>query len=237
MTKENMKNLLLETPLLDYHSPNIQTLIAQRGWRELPLYERIGAVYHFVKDEIRFGYNKQDALTASQILQDGHGQCNTKGILLMALFRAVGIPCRLHGFTIKKSLQRGVVPELIYPITPDNIVHSWVEIYYEGKWINLEGFILDADFLAALQEKFKDTKSLCAYGAGTETLDEPDVEWRGADTYIQKTGINNDYGTFGNPDDFFAAHEQSLSPTKTALYKFAIRHWMNARVKKLRGTT
>ena len=128
----------------------------------MPLYERIGAVYHFVKDEIRFGYNKQDALTASQILQDGHGQCNTKGILLMALFRAVGIPCRLHGFTIKKSLQRGVVPELIYPITPENIVHSWVEIYYDGKWINLEGFILDADFLAALQEKFKDTKSLCA---------------------------------------------------------------------------
>ena len=66
-------------------------------------------------------------------------------------------------------------------------------------------------------------------------LDAPDVEWRGANTYIQKTGINNDYGTFDNPDDFFAAHEQSLSPAKTALYKFAIRHWMNARVRKLRG--
>ena len=235
MTKDNMKNLLIETPLLDYRSPNIQTLITQKDWQKLPLYERIGAVYHFVKDEIRFGYNKQDALPASQILNDGHGQCNTKGILLMALFRAVGIPCRLHGFTIKKSLQRGVVPELIYPITPDNIVHSWVEIFYEGKWINLEGFILDVDFLAALQEKFKDTKSLCAYGAGTETLDRPDVNWRGADTYIQKTGINNDHGIFNNPDDFFAVHEQSLSPIKTALYKFVIRHWMNARVKKLRG--
>ena len=237
MTKENIKNLLLETPLLDYRSTNIQTLIAQRGWRELPLYERIGAAYHFVKDEIRFGYNKQDAMPASQILKDGHGQCNTKGVLLMALFRAVGIPCRLHGFTIKKSLQRGVVPELIYPITPENIVHSWVEIFYEGKWINLEGFILDADFLTALQNKFKDTKSLCAYGAGTETLDAPDVNWRGADTYIQKTGINNDYGVFERPDDFFAAHAQFLSPAQTALYKFAIRHWMNARVKKLRGTT
>ena len=235
MTKENMKTLQSATPLLDYRSPNIQALITQRDWRILPLYERIGAVYHFVKDEIRFGYNKQDALPASQILKDGMGQCNTKGILLMALFRAVDIPCRLHGFTIKKSLQRGVVPELIYPITPDNILHSWVEIYYESKWINLEGFILDAGFLAALQDKFNDTKSICAYGAGTETLDAPDVNWRGADTYIQKTGINQDFGVFNSPDDFFACHEQALSPAKTTLYKYIIRHWMNARVKNIRG--
>jgi len=237
MQQDDLQNLLLETPLLDYHSPNIQALITRKGWRNLPLYERIGAVYSFVKDDIGFGYNKQDALPASQILRDGHGQCNTKGILLMALFRAVDIPCRLHGFTIEKSLQRGVVPELIYPITPDNIVHSWVEIYYEDKWINLEGFILDADYLAALQRKFKDTKSLCAYGAGTNTLDAPNVDWRGADTNIQKTGINQDFGTFNDPDSFFAAHKQTLSPTKTALYKYAIRHWMNARVKKLRNAS
>ena len=126
-------NYINETELLNFNSPNIQTLVLENNWQALTLYDRIGAVYSFVKDKIKFGYNFADAIPASQILQDGIGQCNTKAILLMALFRAVDIPCRLHGFTIDKSLQRGVVPELIYPITPDNILHSWVEVFYKDK--------------------------------------------------------------------------------------------------------
>lgn len=235
MEPKTLQSLLIETPLLDLNSDVIQSLISKRRWKDLATYDRIGAVYSFVKDEIKFGYNKGDALPASHVLNDRIGQCNTKGILLMALFRAVGIPCRLHGFTIKKSLQRGVMPELIYPITPDNIVHSWVEVYYDGKWINLEGFILDADFLAALQAKFKSKTSICAYGAGTDNLAKPDVEWQGTDTYIQKTGINQDFGVFDSPDDFFAHHQQNLSPFKQAFYQFFVRHWMNRRAAKLRG--
>ena len=234
MEMKTLQNLLAETPLLDFNSDALQSLISKRGWKDLATYDRVGAVYSFVKDEIKFGYNKEDALPASQVLQDGIGQCNTKGILLMALFRSVGIPCRLHGFTIKKSLQRGVVPELIYPITPDNIVHSWVEIYYGGKWINLEGFILDADYLAALQTKFKSKTSICAYGAGTDNLAAPMVEWQGTDTYIQKTGINQDFGVFDSPDDFFKVHQQNLSPFKQAFYQFFVCHLMNRRAAKLR---
>lgn len=237
MEQINTQNLLSETPLLDFNSDALQSLISKRGWQNLPTYERIGAVYSFVKDEIKFGYNKEDALAASQILRDGIGQCNTKGILLMALFRGVGIPCRLHGFTIKKSLQRGVVPELIYPITPNNIVHSWVEVYHDGKWINLEGFILDTDYLRAVQAKFKSKTAICTYGAGTDNLATPMVEWQGTDTYIQKTGINQDFGIFDDPDNFFAAYPQNLSPLKQAFYRFFVRHWMNKRVVKLRSST
>ncbi len=230
-----VETLLTETPLLDYNTKAIQNLIAQRGWRDLPTYDRIGAVYHFVKDEIKFGYNRKDALPASHILQDGIGQCNTKGVLLMALFRGIGIPCRLHGFTIKKQLQRGVVPELIYPITPDNIIHSWVEIYNGDQWINLEGFILDADYLTALQSKFKTQTTLCAYGVGTNNLQKPMVNWQGVNTYIQKTGINQDFGVFADPDRFFAAHSQDMSPVKQILYQLILRHWMNKRVAKIRS--
>ncbi len=39
-------------------------------------------------------------------MKDGYGQCNTKGTLFMALFRSVDIPCRFHGFTIDKKLQK-----------------------------------------------------------------------------------------------------------------------------------
>ncbi|MDZ4253282.1 MAG: transglutaminase family protein, partial [Sulfuritalea sp.] len=102
------------TRLLDGQSPNIQHLISARGWRGLSEFERIGAIYRFVRDEIAFGYNERDDLPASRILEDGYGQCNTKTILLMALLRAAGVPCRLHGATIHKRLQQGIVSGLLF---------------------------------------------------------------------------------------------------------------------------
>ena len=226
-------NYLSETPLLDYDNPAIQKLIAQRGWAVLEEGERIGAAYDFVRNEILFGYNSDDALPASRVLADGYGQCNTKGTLLMALLRASGIPCRFRGFTIDKGLQRGVVPELVYPLAPRNIIHSWVEVQHRGEWLELEGFILDQGVLTALQAAFPDRNSLCAYGAGTDCLQAPNVAWSGKSTYIQKTGINRDFGVFDSPDAFYADHRQ-LTGFRGLVYRLIIRHWMNRRVAQMR---
>lgn len=225
---------LSQTPLLDYQAPAIQTLIAQRDWAELAEGERIGAAYEFVRNEVLFGYNADDALSASRVLADGYGQCNTKGTLLMALLRALGIPCRFHGFTIDRGLQRGVVPELVFPLVPRNIIHSWVEVHHGGKWLDLEGFILDQALVAALQRRFPERSALCAYGAGTNCLQKPNLEWDGQSTYIQKTGINRDFGVFDNPDAFYAKHRQ-LTGFRGLAYQLIIRHWMNRRVAHIRA--
>ena len=226
---------LRQTPLLDFASPNIRHLLAARGWSALAPFDRIGQAYSLVRDEIAFGYNRSDDIPASQVLRDRYGQCNTKGTLLMALLRALKIPCRLHGFTIHKGLQRGVVPELVYPLAPDSILHSWVEIEHDGRWINLEGFILDRPFLQALQAKFAGrTNSLCGYGAGTDCLSSPPIDWLGQDTYIQRTGINADLGLFDSPDDFYARHRQHFGTAREWLYQNFVRHWMNRRVGNIR---
>ena len=228
--------LLAPTRLLDFDHPAIEALIGARGWAALTPHDRIGAAYGFVRDEIAFGYNRADDIPASRVLRDGHGQCNTKATLLMALSRALGVPCRLHGFTIRKSLQRGVVPELVYPIAPADILHSWVEIRHDGRWIALEGFILDRAFLSALQGRFAPaSESLVGYGVGTDRLSAPGVEWTGADTAIQSTGINRDLGLFDAPDDFYAAHGQAFGRLRGALYRGVIRHWMNRRVAAIRA--
>ena len=235
MDNKTKQKLTEKTGILNYDHMDIRKLVDERKWRTLEIYDRIGAVYDFVRNEIKFGYNRQDDIRASEVLADGYGQCNTKGTLLMALFRAVGIPCRLHGFTIRKILQSGVVPPIVLPITPPNILHSWVEIYYEGKWVNLEGFILDDDYIQALQMKYPDKTALCTYGAGTDNLQNPSVKWSGTDTYIQKTGINQDFGIFDSPDDFYKTHAQKLGPIRGFLYQNLIRHWMNRRVQKMRS--
>jgi hypothetical protein len=238
MTEEKLKHYLIETTLLDYSADSIQSLIGSRKWLELEPYDRIGAAYDFVRNEIIFGYNHVDDIRASEVLADGYGQCNTKATLLMALLRALKIPCRLHGFTIHKGLQRGVVPELVYSLAPDNILHSWVEVFHEGECVELEGFILDAAYLTSLQRHFGGQgPSLCGYGAGTDCLNAPSVEWIGGSTYLQKTGINADLGLFDSPDAFYKAHSQGFSGAKAILYRTIISHWMNARVRHIRNGT
>ena len=114
-----------------------------RKWMEFSEFERLKSIYNFVRDEILFGYNTDDSIPASKVLTDKYGQCNTKGTLFMALLRACGIPCRVHGFTIDKKLQKGAMTGIVYKNAPNHIFHSWVEVYSEGKWYELEGFILD----------------------------------------------------------------------------------------------
>lgn len=223
------------TRLLDYQHPSISALIRNQDWMALGTSERIGAAYDFVQNQIHFGYNRADDIPASAVLRDGYGQCNTKATLLMALLRSLDIPCRLHGFTIHKSLQRGVVPELVYAIAPDDILHAWVEVELDGSWVNLEGFILDLEYLGALQVMFGNrTNSLCGYAVGTETLDSPPVTWCGRDTYIQTSGINRNLGIFNTPDEFYSAHRQRFGFIRELLYRFVIRHWMNRRVARIR---
>jgi hypothetical protein len=230
-----MNPQLAATPLLDFNHPDIQALVTRRGWRALPLPQRIGAVYDFVRNEIPFGYNEGDELPASRVLADAQGQCNTKGVLLMALLRAVGVPCRFHGFTIHKALQKGAITGLAYLLAPRSIVHSWVEVELDGRWLNLEGFILDAAYLGRLQRRFAGTRAFCGYGAATPDLMNPGVDWCGSDTYIQKDGINHDFGVFDSPDAFFARHGSNLSGWRRWLFRHVVRQRMNRNVQRMRG--
>ncbi|MFZ5712353.1 MAG: transglutaminase-like domain-containing protein [Bradyrhizobium sp.] len=228
-------SLLRATNILDYEHPAIKGLISRRGWQQLPDHEKIGAAYDYVRDEVKFGYNKSDDLKASEVLREGIGQCNTKANLLMALLRALGIPCRLHGFTIDKKLQKGAVTGVFYLVSPKSIIHSWVEIYYGKNWINLEGFILDKPYLSKLQKKFHAANEpFCGYGVAISDFKSPPIEWRGTDTYIQKDGINRDLGIFETPDEFYEKMGTNLRGLKRLLFVTIVRRIMTDNVSRIR---
>jgi hypothetical protein len=227
---------LIETPILNYSDASIQALIDARNWRNLSEYERIGAAYNFVRDEIAFGYNVTDALSASEVLRDGYGQCNTKTTLCMALLRALGIPTRFRGLTIHKELQKGAVTGVWYYLAPAEIIHSWAEVWYDGQWVYLEGFILDMPYLSALQKKFADCNgNFCGYGVDTNDFKNPPVLWKGEDTYIQHKGIKRDFGVFDAPDDFYRKHGTNFKGLRKLLFTAVIRHAMNRNVQRIRG--
>lgn len=231
-----MDPYLQETNMLNYHHSSIQKLLMERQWENENEFEKIHKIYNFVRDEIAFGYNRDDTILASEVLKDGYGQCNTKGTLFMALLRAAGVPCRLHGFTINKSLQKGAMKGLLYKLSPQNITHSWVEVLYMNHWYQLEGFILDRVYLKKLQESFPDcTTSFCGYGVASNNFQDPQIDWNANDTYIQKEGINQDFGVFPSPDEFFENHQQRLSPLKKWIYQKIGRKFMNQNIKKIRN--
>ncbi len=229
--------LLAATPLLDHGAATIQQLITERGWRDLTPHERIGAIYHYVQNEIRFGYNTNDDIPASHVLADGYGQCNTKATLLMALLRAVEIPCRFHAATIDKRLQRGVVPAAFYPLAPTEILHSWVEVRVDHRWRRLEGVILDENYLDGLRCQLgQPSGALLGYAVGTNDIQQPDIDWNGGHTEIQMTGVERDLGIHNDPDTYYRTAGTNLSGVKAILYRYVIRHLMNRTVTTIRNS-
>lgn len=232
-----MYRYLQETKMLNYSDKQIQQLISEKSWKILEEFERIKAIYNFVRDEILFGYNVYDNIPASRVLTDGYGQCNTKGTLFMALLRACNIPCRIHGFTIDKVLQKGAMTGIVYKNAPQNIFHSWVEVYFENKWFELEAFILDKKYLQKLQEKNSTCSgAFCGYGVAVKDFRNPVIDFNRNNTYIQSEGINQDFGVYDSPDELLKEHHQEMSLIKNFVYKNFGRHLMNRNVKKIRNS-
>lgn len=231
-----MEKYLQETKMLDFSNNDIQQLIADKGWILQTDFEKIKSIYEYVRDKIKFGYNIDDSIPASRVLSDGYGQCNTKGTLFMALLRAVHIPCRVHGFTIDKKVQKGAMTGIVYKFSPNNVFHSWVEVYLDGVWYELEAFILDKEYLHKLQTANLDCEgAFCGYGVAVKDFKHPIIDFNRNNTYIQSEGINQDFGIYDSPDELLQEHQQEMSIIKAFAYRNLGRHLMNRNVREIRN--
>ena len=139
-------------------------------------------------------------------------------------------------FTIDQQLQKGAIPTYVFWLAPKYIIHSWVEVYFEERWINLEGFILDEQYLSSLQQQFGQEKDdFCGYGVATKCFSSPNTDWLGTDTYIQKEGIHDDFGLYDSPDEFYREKGTNLTGIKRWLYQRIVRHLININVEKIRN--
>ena len=230
------KKFLEPTKMLNYKSQKLQELIKSRKWNELDEYNKIHSVYDFVQNEILLGYNREDTLTAEQVLVERYGQCNTKATLLMALLRGVGIPCRLHGFEVSKEFQRGATTALISFFAPKHIIHTWAEVYYNGQWLALEGVITDKRYFDVIKRKHKHEKGeFKRFAIATQNLSSLRIDWNGEATYVQNAAIVTDLGIWNNPDEFFSKYAQNFGKLKHFMYIHCGRKIMNHNVKRIRN--
>jgi hypothetical protein len=76
--------------------------------------------------------------------------------------------------------------------------------------------------------------SFCGYGVAIDPFEAPPVEWKGESTYIQRDGINGDFGVFDSPDEFYEQHGANLSGFKQFAFRHLGRKLMNANVRRVR---
>ncbi|EON73591.1 transglutaminase-like domain-containing protein [Lysinibacillus sphaericus] len=214
-----MEKYLEPTAMLNFNDEMFQQLVKQQGWGNLDYEDRIRQIYDFVRNEIKFGYNRGDDIPASEVLQDGYGQCNTKSTLLMALLRAVGVPCRIHGFFIDKKMQKGALTGITYLLAPNKIVHAWTEVHVNDQWIALEGVIIDDSYLEQVKNRlcsFND--GFIGYGIAVKDKDNINLCWTGESVFVQSFSITDDLGIFNNPDELFLKYNNTGNKLKRLMF-------------------
>lgn len=94
-------------------------------------------LYYAVRDGIiynpyRYTFER-DAYRASLILEQGEGFCVQKAILLAAVARAAGIPCRVGYANVVNHLTTKRLRELLR--TDLFVFHGYNELFLNGRWV------------------------------------------------------------------------------------------------------
>lgn len=98
----------------DYDHSLVKDTAARLTQDETALRSKLERLFYYVRDDIRFAFpDDGDFVKASETIQLGYGQCNTKATLLLALCKAVGIPARIHFSLISKDIQRGFFSQVL----------------------------------------------------------------------------------------------------------------------------
>lgn len=228
---------LQPTALLDFDNIAIRHLLHQRGWANLEsVYDRVEAVYQYVKDEVLYGYCPDFQIPASKVLKQGMGSNLDKTILLMALLRALGIPCRVQADLIDKVIHRGLLGWLAYKLCPPDIYHTAIQMFYNGRWLTIEGYAVDRFYLGELQAMFPDySGSFYGYGIAVLNFRNPPTRWEGGQTSIQAKAFVCELGLFDDPDTLFQAHPEIHKRSRTRLYQRVLRPRLNKHIAGIRG--
>ncbi|MBN2554502.1 MAG: transglutaminase family protein [Anaerolineales bacterium] len=200
------------------------------------LNEKNQRLFHFVRDEIRFGFPPVwDAVKASETLTLGMGYCTTKATLLLALCRAVDIPARIHTGLIDINIMRGIFPAFAFPFLPESGSHTWMELQFDGCWKPLDSYINDQSmYTGALKKLHASGKqtgfsiseacgpSSCAYNFGEQG-------------FMHMGAVLEDHGTWDDYAEYMASEFYEPMDRMTEISYPIIARLANRRISKLRA--
>ncbi|HPQ70661.1 MAG TPA: transglutaminase-like domain-containing protein [bacterium] len=132
---EDLQQYLSAGEFMDFTHPSL-TAIRQKALDDSPV-ETARRLFYFVRDEIRYDpvspmFMVED-YRASTILERGYGYCVQKAIVLTALARGAGIPCRLCFADI---VNHRTPPDMLKLLGTNLFTyHGYNELYLNGRWL------------------------------------------------------------------------------------------------------
>ncbi len=198
--------------------------------------EKLERLFLFVRDEITFGFPaKGDLVAASETLETGIGQCNTKATLFLALCKACKIPVRIHFSLISKEIQKGFFTGIFYWLMPKYISHSWIEVKIEGEWRRIDSFINDMALHKAAELELARRDWTIGFSlALSEGSANADLNID-KEAFSQMAAVTDDHGTWDEPADYYSSQHYQNRPGffKLLVYRLLIGG-INNRVKRIR---
>lgn len=192
--------------LSDFSHPIVENKAAELTLGRVTLLEKIESIFHFVRDEIRFGFTpKWDEVKASEIMGYGLGYCNTKATLFLALCQASGIPARVHFGLIDIRILRGILPSFAFPLMPKVGGHSWIEVQLESQWKSIDSYINDKTFYKRAVKRLKE--SGCSFGYSVSFIEgKSSCEFNfGEKGFVHMGAVVEDHGFWEDPAHYFAS--------------------------------
>lgn len=153
-------------------------------------------------------------IKASDVVQLGYGDCHTKGVLMVALLRAVRIPARLRFVTLTTQFLNGLIDT-----GTQTMVHAVAEVFLADAWRQADTYVVDSAYETAARSLLRVEGRILGYGVHAMG----DKEWNGVDpAHAQYTqadpeslpiidwGVNHDLAHFYN-DESHTALRHSFS--------------------------
>jgi transglutaminase-like putative cysteine protease len=134
---DNPANYLAPTWFVDSDAPQIVEVAREMVGDTRDEIERACRLFYAVRDGIRYtAYDlelQREAMRASYVMAKGESWCVPKSVLLAALCRASGIPCRLAYADVCNHL----ATQKLLDFLGTNVFyyHGFNEIYLRGRWI------------------------------------------------------------------------------------------------------
>jgi len=161
------------------------------------------ALHDFVRDTVKFGFNKYfDATPPQYTLACKRGHCNPKSRLMTALFQQAGLESYQHYVVIPKDILKGAIPASRFWMIPGEICHSYVEVKVEGEWHEIDSFIVDTPLLKGAQARLSAEGRTLGYGVRLDSVNT----WDGgqdAFSQFQREMMVEDHGRVEDSQAYF----------------------------------
>jgi len=229
---DSPRRWLSNTPMLQHDHPRVRLQAQRLTQLKVSQADKAVACFQFVRS-LPFklcGYPA--GVTALKVLDEGAGDCHTKGTLFVAILRSLGIPARIHLVALRPEFLHGL-------LNTDRlgVDHAFTEVYIDGCWHSVDAYVLDLKLgLAARSRLLREGRRF-----GYIVHMKGRVVWDGQSDALGHFSTDDpaslpieDFGVFDDAHQFHTLHRASISSWASLVRCSIAAAIINRRIKALR---